>query len=540
MKYQQKDKKHWISLNLKGSNMTSLFSIQKLLTAASVFFTVLASTPLFFIGYSIVNVSLGTLPDLFSYYAVPFFTTVGLSTFSGLAVLVLAVITVYAVLLLPVSYRKLVSFVLVFPILFPPYIAAISYIAIFKSTWGLSLMGRSSLIEFWQAAGVLSLFLYPYSFLLIKNRIEMIDPAHLKIASLYKWSFFDTLRYIYFPHVKHALLSAFLIPFLYVASDFGAVSILRMDTLTTELYQSMVRRFDNAEGAVLSVALLVVSAVTLVSGSRFASGIVSSTRKNDNEIISHHVNRRSMLFSVCWILSLIALTVAVPLTMLIKWFFQFMKEESVLKNIWFDTSSFVQMIMTTVIIALVVVAISQLIAFTVQLYMVFSSKNIITKSIYYLTTLLHALPAVVIVFSVLALKYSTPLGIPYALGFLFFAFVLRFLGIAFLTISPAAETIPKAYLKIGSTFMTHITDQVRLIVLPYLRKYILQSGSYIYFLSLRELTIPLILLPLGMNVLSVRIWQTASEGLYVYASPAILVLLLLSLPSLVWYIRSQV
>jgi len=519
--------------------MKILFTVQKLLNAASVLIILFAAIPLYFIQYSLKELSWNELSAIYGYYLTPLVRTILLATVTGVLALIFAAIAMGAVAGLRPRFRKLMTFMFAIPLLFPPYIAAISYIDIFKSPVGLGLMGRSPTTEFFQAASVLSLFLYPYSFLLIKNRFEMIDSSHRKIISIYPWGAIEKIRLLYWPHLKGALFNGFLLTFMYVVADFGAVSILRMDTLTTELYQSMVLRFEYGEGSLLSLILLGIAATILIVGSRIISQPVSSLRKNDFNVSVSQTTFFEKITSYVIIIGLIFFSVIVPFIKIFQWFIQFIQEKSALKDIWFDLALFTNTIITTVVIALIVVSTSQIIAFLGQIAQLFSQHSHISKVVYYVTSLLHALPAIVIVFSILVFKYTTPFAVSHALFFLFFAYVLRYIGVAFLTISPAVMTIPHAYLRIGATFIPNITEQVRLIVLPYTKKYLFQSGNYIYLLSLRELTIPLILLPLGMNVLSVQIWQTAGEGLYVYASPAILVLLMLSLPSLIWYIRSQ-
>ncbi len=519
--------------------MKNVVSIQKLLSAASVFFIFITAIPFLFIALSLKGVDVSELLQIVSYYRSSIVTTILLSVTTGSLALLFSVLALISLLCIPTRYHKPVSFVLSIPLIFPPYIAAISYISIFKSPLGLSLLGRSQLTEFWQASMVLSLFLYPYSFLLLKNRLEMIDPAHKKIISLYRFRLVDKLRLLYIPHLKGVLLTAFVIPFMYVIADFGAVSILRMDTVTTELYQSMVRRFEYEQGALLSLFLLLLSTGTLVMGARFTSRPVESLRSNESELGSTEKSKYSQALSVLCLILLILLSFGVPAFQIIRWFIQFIREQSVLKDVWFAPDVLLSMTVTTVIVSLIVVAVSQMIVFGVQMLQTLTHKTGISSVTYFLSSLLHALPAIVIAFSVMIIKFSTPFSVSHALVFLFLAYILRFIGIAFLTTAPAIEAIPKGYLRIGDSLVPRFTERIRLILFPYIKKYLLQSGNYMYFLSLRELTIPLILLPLGMNVLSVRIWQTASEGLYVYASPMILVLLLLSLPSLVWYIKSQ-
>lgn len=517
--------------------MRPLVTTQKLIVSASVVFLLGCLLILATVLYPLKEVSADAFVEIVSYYFNPIVTTLLLSVTTGILVLAFALTAAVSQQFVARKFQKVTSFLLALPLIFPPYIAAITYIDIFKSTFVLRLIGTSQVLEFFQAVFVLSLFLYPYSYLLIKTRLEMIDPSHKKIMSLYQWSFVEKVRLLYIPHLKGVFLSGFLLSFLYVVSDFGAVSILRMDTITTELYQSMIKRLAYDEAAVLSLILMFIAGFSVAVGSHVAHNSSTSLRKAEPETVSHPGIGKYISW-LC-ILLLLLFSIAIPITKIAVWFFQFLESTSILKNIWFDPLEFGSLVTTTIIIASTVVLITQFFGLFFQTARAFFPTLPITRAVSGMMTIYYSLPAIVITFGVLTMKVAIPQEIELGFVFLLIAYLMRFGGLAFMTISPAIDIIPSSYMRIGSIFIQGYYSRIKAVIWPYIKDYLSQSAHYVFLLSLRELTVPLVLLPLGVHVLSVRIWQTASEGMYQYASPSIIILLLLSMPSMVWYIRAR-
>lgn len=517
--------------------MNRILSIQRLLNLVSVCFFFLLSVPIIVALYPLQEIDNIQISYVLRHFTSPFITTLILGLLTGVGAVVLGTLSVVCVCLLRSRQLKLLfAFLVSLPLIFPPYIGAISYIDIFKSSWGLSLFGKSEGIELIQAVFVLSLFLYPYVFFILYSRIRMIDPAHLKIVALYKLSTFQKIKYIFLPHIKTALLSGFLMTFSYVVADFGAVSILRMNTLTTELYQEVIRKFGYAEGAFVSLILLSLTFVVMSIGRKVVGPSVKTSRKLA-EISFPLVSFKSQIIIVISMVILVLFSLGVPLGKIISWYIHYLGETSGLKDVWVPSHNYPAASITSILLAFMTVCVTQSL---VLLLLVIQTNVTKVVTVYtYISTLLYSLPGIVIAFSIVIMKFSLPGGNSLAFVFLLLAYIYRYFGIAFLTISPGMALIPYTVRKIGHTFISSRIEYAQQIIYPYIREYLLQSSNYVYFHALRELTIPLLLLPLGMNILPVRIWQTASEGLYVYAAPGILILILLSLPSVLWYIRDH-
>jgi iron(III) transport system permease protein len=69
---------------------------------------------------------------------------------------------------------------------------------------------------------------------------------------------------------------------------------------------------------------------------------------------------------------------------------------------------------------------------------------------------------------------------------------------------------------------------LRRIVIPLIAPGLATGGALVFLTTMKELPVTLMLRPTGFETLAVRIWSSASEGLYTRASAAALVLIAVS------------
>jgi iron(III) transport system permease protein len=148
----------------------------------------------------------------------------------------------------------------------PPYIGAIVY-QILLIPGGLlpQLLGTSalpfSLYSLWGAAGILGLFTYPYLYLLVSGALERTNPSLEEAARGAGLGPGAVMMRTTLPLLLPSLLAGGLMVFLYGWADFGVVSLLRVRTLTTVIYDYVQGTLDWSLPAGLS---LVLSAITIL------------------------------------------------------------------------------------------------------------------------------------------------------------------------------------------------------------------------------------------------------------------------------------
>ena len=141
------------------------------------------------------------------------------------------------------------------PLAVPTYVAGFAWVSTVDGFAG-----------FWAAALVLTLCSYPYVFLAAAAALVGADPAQEEVARSLgdgPWRAFVrvTLR-----QIRPAVAAGALLVALYVLSDFGAVSIVRVDTFTRAIFTAINLGFDRTGALVLATVLVVLSAALLARG----------------------------------------------------------------------------------------------------------------------------------------------------------------------------------------------------------------------------------------------------------------------------------
>ncbi len=100
---------------------------------------------------------------------------------------------------------------------------------------------------------------YPYVYLPVSSRLRRIPPSLEEGARMLGSSSWRTFRTVVLPQSRGAIAAGGLLVFLYVLSDFGAVSIMRYDTLTRAIYSARLADQPTAVSLGLMLALLAVA-----------------------------------------------------------------------------------------------------------------------------------------------------------------------------------------------------------------------------------------------------------------------------------------
>src|SRR4029453_6534559 len=106
----------------------------------------------------------------------------------------------------------------------------------------------------------LTLLSYPYVYLPVRAALKRIDPALEEASHSLGKSSRETFRRGTLPQLRPAISAGATLLSLYVLSEFGAVAMLRYDTLTPLIYIHYTTSFDRNGAAVLALPLLVLAA----------------------------------------------------------------------------------------------------------------------------------------------------------------------------------------------------------------------------------------------------------------------------------------
>ena len=199
--------------------------------------------------------------------------------------------------------RRLWLTALALPLAIPSYVAAYAWLAQFPAMSG-----------FWAAALILIAVSYPYVLLPVAAALRSTDPAIEEVARSLGRSPFAAFRTTTLPQAIPAAAAGSLLVGLYVLSDFGAVSLFRVDAFTRVIFASYRASFDRTSAAVLA-SILVLLALILVFAERKVRGRSLQYRSSSGTqrmAVLTQLNTRGRVFGWGFVTVVITIAIIVP------------------------------------------------------------------------------------------------------------------------------------------------------------------------------------------------------------------------------------
>ena len=109
---------------------------------------------------------------------------------------------------------------------------------------------------------------------------------------------------------------------------------------------------------------------------------------------------------------------------------------------------------------------------------------------------------------------------------LFYAYVVRFLALAFQSVDAGLERVPRSLDEAARGLGSDRLDVLARVHVPMISGALLTAALLVFTEVMKELPATLLLRPLGGDTLAIAVWQSTSESLYETAAlPALLIVL---------------
>ena len=440
--------------------------------------------------------------------------------------------------------RRVARLLLPLPLVMPSFIAAFALLAAFAPGGLLAGLleplgvGRLPAFEgFWGALYVLTLFTYPYVYLPVAARLGQLPASLEESARLLGRGPAAVFRTVVAPQAAGAVWAGTLLVFLYTISDFGAVQLLRYETLTSSIYASRV--FDRA-GALAQSLLLGLLAVAVVAAER------SATRGGHGQAGRLAAGARALRVplgrwrgpAVALVGGVVGLALVAPVGVLVFWavrgLFHGSSRAGALVT---DAGALAGPAVNTAVIA-VVAALVAVAAVLPVAYLTVRHASRLGGAANAVIVGGFALPGLVVA---LALAFWT-LQAPWPLAALYqtqallvFAYVVHFgsqaLRSAQVAVAAVAGRLDDAARILGAGRLRRL----RTVELPLAAPGLLAGAGLVLLSTMKELPATLLLAPPGFETLATRIWNATEDAFLADASLAALLLLALS-GALTWFL----
>jgi iron(III) transport system permease protein len=376
-----------------------------------------------------------------------------------------------------------------------------------------------SIYGFWGAWLTLSLVSYPYIYLQVQAALNRVDPALEEAARSLGKGPLETFFRVNLPQMRPAIAAGSILVALYVLSEFGAVSMLRYDTLTPMVYIQYATRFDRSAAAILGLPLiaLAVTFVLIDAVTRGRARYYASGQRRTPKTLRLRGWRWPAL-GFCALVT--ALGIGVPVAVILYWLLEGIAQENATE---FLRGAMWNSARASAIAAVVAVGAALPAAILSARYPGWLSG--LFEKVSYAG---QALPAITIALALVffSANYAGPLY--QTLGLLIFAYAVRFLPEAMgacrfslLQVNPHTEEAARGLGASPPRVFLRVTAPQ---ILPGM-----SAGALLVFLTaMKELPITLLLSPTGFDTLATQIWSASREAFFTKAAIPSLVLVTLS------------
>ena len=372
---------------------------------------------------------------------------------------------------------------------------------------------------------------FPYVFLLSVAALRNIDPSLEEAARSLGRRPVGVFVTVTFPQIRRAVVGGVLIAGLYVISDYGAVSLMRYDTLTPAIFTRNKTTFDRAPAAVLGILLIALTVVFLLLEQR-ARGRASfrlgpGSGRRPRALRLGRWTPAALVFSS----SVIGAFVAIPVAVLVYWV---ARSDANGRDLTIPWSAATNTLTVAVISAIVVTLLAVPVSVLSRRY-----PRPWTKALERSAYSSNALPGVVVGLALvfvgaryLPVVYQTlPLLM---VGYLirYFAQALTGVDSALAAVNPRAEEAARG---LGRTPLRVLAS----VTLPMMRPGLISGATLVFLSVLKELPVTLFLRPTGFDTLATVVWSKAGVGSYGPAAVAALMLLVIAIPFLYLAARDE-
>jgi iron(III) transport system permease protein len=445
--------------------------------------------------------------------------------------------------------RRIFRWMLAMPLAIPAYIGGIVHLALLRPRGGYipqaleSLFGQPvvtpSPLGFWGAAFILTLFTYPYVYLLSAAAFRSLHASLDEAARTLGRTPLQTLFQVTLPALRPGLAAGALLVALDILAEYGTVALLRYETFSSAIFVQLSGRYDRSAASILS-GILVVLAILILWGELRLQGQARFTQMESNwRPAPPTLLGKWRLPALLLVLGVVSASLLVPVSVLAAWSIQAFLDPAMLATV-LRTGS--QGFGSYVWNSLWSSGLAALIAVLLSLPVALNAVRFPTRFSRFLSRFCqvgYAIPGVVIALS-LVLLVNRLLPFLYATPFVVvIAYVLRHMPQAVRASESALNQLSPSMEEASRTLGRNSLQTFLQITLPLILPGLLAGGSLVFLTSLKELPATLLLRPAGFDTLAVRVWMWAADGFYAQAAPAALFLVLASALPLYFLLRRE-
>jgi len=445
--------------------------------------------------------------------------------------------------------RSVFRWLLALPLALPAYIGGIVHLTLLREPGGFipqllqaffdQPVYTPSPLGLWGAAFILTLFTYPYVYLLSGAAFRTLHASLEEAARTFGHNPWQTLWHVTLPALRPGLTAGALLVALDILAEYGTVALLRYETFTSAIFVQLAGRYDRAAASVLSGVLVSLAIVILWAELRLQG------KARYTQLDSHwrpaplQPLGRWLVPALLLVFSVLSASLLIPVGVLIAWSITaFLDPDTLSAVLRTGSQGFGSYIWNSLWSSALAALLGVTLSLPVALYSV-RYPGRFSRFISRFCQVGYAIPGVVVALSLVLLVnrfmpilYATPLVVV-------MAYVLRHMPQAVRSSESGLNQLSPSLEEAARTLGRNPLQTLSQVTLPLIAPGLLAGGALVFLTSLKELPATLLLRPAGFDTLAVRVWIWAEEGFYMHAAPAALLLVLISAIPLSFLLRRE-
>jgi iron(III) transport system permease protein len=476
-------------------------------------------------------------------------TSIGLAAAVTLSATLLAVPLAWLTTVTDLPGRRFWSILAALPLILPSYVAAYIHISLLSPKGLLQQLlaplgvERMPNLYGWPGAlFVLTLITYPYIYLTVRAAFRRLDPSLIEAARTLGHTPWQAFRRVTLPHLRPSITAGALLVALYVLRDFGAVTMLQVNTFTRIIYNRYLSyRLETA--ATLALMLILLTVIILYFEQR-SRGRTRYQRLSAGAPRPLPVTKlgRWRLPALLFVAGASLASLGFPVAALLYWLYRGLSGQSGLYTIALGSGpagvqSNVQSLTTLLLPAWNSVSAGLLAALvTVALALPIAVLAVrrpgpLSRFFEQVAYGSYALPGIVValalVFAGINLVPSLYQTLPMLLAAYAILFIPQAIGAQRASLLQLSPSLEEAARVLGAGPL----GAFRRVTLPLIRPGLLGGATLVFLTAMKELPATLLLSPLGFTTLASQVWTNIGEAFFARAAlPTLLLLLLSSIP----------
>ncbi len=442
--------------------------------------------------------------------------TIGLMVASTLVAAVVGTAAAWFVVRTRLPGRRAWAALAAVPLAIPPFISSFAWVSL-----------SPGLQDFFGALLVVSCSYYPLVYLPVAAALRGLDPALEETARSLGLAPWRSFVRVVLPQLRPALLGGMLLVALNVLVEFGAFSLLRFHTFTTEIYAEYRTGFAGPQAALLAAILILLCLVLLVAE-------VKVRGKARYAQIGKGTRRRHAPLELGWargpvtlaFAALVGVALLVPLGMILFWLTRSGSVAAAPAEV--STGLLLDATLSSLGYGVGGAGLALVLALPLGFLATRYGSRLIT-AIERTAYLAQGVPGIVVALALVTLTVHGLEPLYQSAALLVLAYAILFLPLALVSVRAALAQARQGLDEAGRSLGLGWAAVAWRVTLPLAAPGLAASAALVFLSVVTELTTTLLLAPIGTHTLATRVWADTSTLAFAAAAPYAALMMVISL-----------